>query len=86
VDSATESSGCGEERDQFVLQPGFTSTKSLDFGLVFGAGIDVGIGKGAITGDFRFDLGLTDLQDGTGGSIKNRAFEILLGYAHYFSG
>jgi hypothetical protein len=85
VDSATVSGGC---EDESLLHgvPLFTSTKSLDFGLVFGAGIDVGIGKGAITGDFRFDLGLSDIQDGTDGSIKNRAFEILLGYAHYFSG
>ena len=68
----------------------FTSTKSLDFGLLVGAGIDVAIGNGAITGDLRYGLGLTNINEGNRnerpfGSIKNRAFEILLGYLHYMS-
>jgi len=84
VESSTVSGACEDESP--LGGPMFISTKSLDFGLVFGAGLDVGIGKGSIIGDFRFDLGLTDIRDGTGGSVKNRAFEILLGYVHYFSG
>ncbi|NIN10003.1 MAG: outer membrane beta-barrel protein [Gemmatimonadales bacterium] len=83
VTSTTESGSC--ESESQTGGPLFTSTKRLDFGLVLGAGMDVGIGRGAITGDLRYDFGLADIQDGTGGSIKNRAFEILLGYAHYFS-
>ncbi len=84
VTSVSESGSCEDESS--LGAPLFTSTQSLDFGVILGAGLDVGIGRGAITGDLRFDLGLADIQDGTGGSIKNRAFEILLGYAHYFSG
>ena len=83
-ESATVSGDCGDESP--LVWPLGISTKSLDFGLVFGAGMDVRAGPGAITIDLRYDLGLADIHDDTNGSIKNRAFEILLGYVRYFTG
>ncbi|MGI9038235.1 MAG: porin family protein [Gemmatimonadota bacterium] len=55
-------------------------TKSADFGLVFGAGVDVPAGRFVVTGDARYDLGVTNLDDsGADGSVKNRAWEFFLG-------
>lgn len=83
--STSTSGGCEDEIGR-LGGPLFTATKRLDFGLIFGAGVDVGVGRGALTGDLRYDFGLADIQDGTGGTIRNRAFEVLFGYVHYFSG
>ncbi len=84
VVSTSTSGGCADESGR-LGGPLFTATKSLDFGLILGAGVDVGVGRGALTGDLRYGFGLADIQDGTGGSIRNRSFVILLGYTHYFS-
>jgi hypothetical protein len=55
-------------------------TKSADFGLVFGAGVDLDAGRFVITGDARYDLGVTNLDDtGADGSVKNRAWEFFVG-------
>lgn len=55
-------------------------TKSADFGLVFGAGADANVGRFVVTGDARYDLGVTNLDDsGADGSVKNRAWEFFLG-------
>jgi hypothetical protein len=63
-------------------------TKSIDFSIFFGGGIDFAVGIGAITVDFLYDLGLTDLNDVTGDptSIKNRNLQILTGYRFFFGG
>lgn len=75
--SATDSDGAEVESD--CEQVGI-DTKSADFGLVFGAGVDVGVGRFVVTGDARYDLGVTNLDDsGADGSVKNRAWEFFLG-------
>jgi hypothetical protein len=51
----------------------------FDFGLQFGGGLSVGVGPGALIGDVRYGLGLTDLYDED--KSKNRAFAFTLGYA-----
>ncbi len=63
-------------------------TKSLDFGLFFGAGADFGVGSGAITADILYNIGLTDLNDtpGTVVELKNTNWQILLGYVFRFGG
>jgi hypothetical protein len=57
--------------------------KNFDFGFVLGGGIDLGIGRGALTADVRYELGLTDISEGVG-SIKTRALLLLIGYSHPF--
>ncbi|KPK82335.1 MAG: hypothetical protein AMS25_02595 [Gemmatimonas sp. SM23_52] len=63
-------------------------TKSTDFLIFFGGGVDVAVGIGAITVDLLYDLGLTDLNDVTGDptSIKSRNFQVLAGYRFFFGG
>lgn len=60
-------------------------TKSIDFGVFFGAGIDIGFQDlpFAATLDVLYNLGLSDINDvaGTTGSIKNRNIQILAGLA-----
>lgn len=81
VSSETESGGCEDQASMFPVTF-FTATASIDLGLLFGAGIDVRLGPGMISGDVRYDLGLTDIIEGGGSSVKNRAIEILLGYVY----
>lgn len=55
-------------------------TKSADFSLVFGGGLDFGLGGPlALTLDGRYDLGLTDINDideAAATEIKNRTFSV----------
>lgn len=58
-------------------------TTSLDLGLLFGGGIDLGLGPGQLTLDTRYDLGLTNINDvpeASEVSIKNRNWQITAGY------
>jgi hypothetical protein len=48
--------------------------KSIDFGGVVGAGVALN----KISLDARYGLGLASIADG--GSVKNRAFTLMLGY------
>ncbi|MHC5059211.1 MAG: porin family protein [Planctomycetota bacterium] len=63
-------------------------TKTLDFGMFFGGGVDIALGSGAITVDFLYNLGLTNINDvaGTTEDIKNRNIQILAGYKFFFGG
>lgn len=58
-------------------------TKSTDFSLVFGGGLDFGLGGPvALTLDGRYDLGLSDIndiEDVGAAEIKNRTFSISAG-------
>lgn len=56
--------------------------KSIDFGLVFGAGVDFAkVGPGKITVDARYILGLTKPDDtGEDKNIKNSVISIMFGY------
>ncbi|UCC71067.1 MAG: PorT family protein [Gemmatimonadota bacterium] len=63
-------------------------TKSIDFGVLFGGGLDIAVGSGAITFDVLYNLGLTDINDipGTTEEIKNRNIQIVAGYRFFFGG
>lgn len=56
-------------------------TKSVDFGLVFGAGLGIPVGGFEIIIDGRYDLGLTNINDSDldDGSVKNRAWQFMAG-------
>jgi hypothetical protein len=57
-------------------------TKSVDFGLVFGAGLGIPVGGFEIVIDGRYDLGLTNVDDSDSTfdvSAKNRAWEFMAG-------
>ena len=72
-------------------------TKSTDFGLVFGAGVDIGMPHSAITIDGRFELGLSTIEkdyectysyDGEtitetceAGDVKNSVISFMVGYS-----
>ncbi len=62
-------------------------TESIDFGILGGAGFDVGLGPGLLTTDVRYNYGLRDIATAEAwGSIKNRNLQFLIGYAYYFGG
>lgn len=85
-ESSCEISGEGEgvsatvDCDADELGETGIDTKSADFSLVFGGGLDFGLGGPlALTLDGRYDLGLTDINDIEGAEsveIKNRTFAI----------
>lgn len=56
-------------------------TKSVDFGLVFGAGVAFPLGSVELIIDGRYDLGLTNVNDTDGDdeSLKNRAWQFMAG-------
>jgi hypothetical protein len=72
--------------------------KSIDFGVAFGAGVDVAMGeKGKLTFDARYTLGLTNLYDLTedeatamgidpDASVKNANISVMVGYAFPIGG
>ena len=55
------------------------STKSADFGLVFGAGVDLPLGSMVLTLDGRYDLGVTNILDEGEEEVQNRAWEFFAG-------
>jgi hypothetical protein len=54
-------------------------TKGVDFGLVFGGGIDITAGSAVLVFDVRYNYGLTDIDDTGMVEVKNRAFSIMGG-------
>jgi len=58
-----------------------TDQKGTDLGLVFGLGLDYDLGPVLLVGDFRYGLGLTDVDKGEGGSLKHRVFSFMAGFA-----
>ncbi len=58
-------------------------TKSVDYGVFFGAGVDFSLGAGEIVLDVLYNLGLANINDFPGDTeqIKNRNLQIMLGYA-----
>jgi len=57
-------------------------TKSTDFGLVVGAGLDYDLGCGSLIFDARYCLGLTSISDDSSESVdvKNAVISFMLGY------
>ena len=73
VEGISASADCSENELQ---------TKSVDFGLVFGAGVGIPVGSFEIVLDGRYDLGLTDIEDSDSEfdtSAKNRAWQFTAG-------
>jgi hypothetical protein len=65
----------GEEED-------IEDVKSVDIGIVFGAGLDLAVGSGAFTIDARYTLGLTTFADSPDpDDVKNGVWTFSLGYA-----
>ncbi len=60
--------------------PPFVETRTFDLGLVFGGGVDIAAGPGAVTADVRYTHGLTNINSEGEPSLKNRAVEFLIGY------
>jgi hypothetical protein len=58
-------------------------TKSVDFGVVFGAGLGFALENFKIIVDGRYNLGLTNLNDTTGDNtdVKSRAWQFMAGVA-----
>jgi len=54
--------------------------KSLDFGLMVGAGLKIGKGQGGFILDVALDYGLTDINGRDELSVKNRALLVSIGY------
>jgi hypothetical protein len=57
--------------------------ESLDYGIIFGAGVTIPIEDGALVADVRYNLGLANILK-TGGSIysnQNQVISISVGYA-----
>jgi len=63
-------------------------TNTTDYGILFGGGIDIAVGSGAVTLDVLYNLGLGDIakEDPTDPKIKvtNRNIQILVGYGFRF--
>jgi len=55
--------------------------KSIDFGLILGAGINIDLGTGTLLFDARYNLGLTSIDDSADdGDIKNSVISFNVGY------
>jgi hypothetical protein len=63
-------------------------TKSVDFGVFFGGGVDFAVGPGALTLDVLYNLGLTNINDVPDApeSIKNQNIQVMAGYAFMLGG
>jgi hypothetical protein len=63
-------------------------TNSTDFGVLFGGGIDIALGSGALTFDVLYNLGLGDIakEDPTDPKVEvtNRNIQVLVGYGFRF--
>lgn len=60
-------------------------TKSIDFGLAFGAGGELDLNQLMLQLDVRYNLGLTDLNDSPGAeevSVKNRTWSFMAGIGY----
>lgn len=84
VPELSDSYDCDENID-VLGGTAFTRTRSLDFGVVIGAGIDAGGGRTLFTADVRYDLGVADIDLDGVQEVKNRALEFLIGVRYRLS-
>ncbi len=64
-------------------------TKSTDFGVFFGGGVDFMLGSGAIMLDVWYNLGLSNINDDTDSdtfSVKTKTLQIMAGYRFFMGG
>jgi hypothetical protein len=69
------------ESEEETIEEGL---KGTDFGLVIGAGADFGfgaLGKGTLSVDIRYNLGLSTISDFEGDDVKNGAFSLMVGFS-----
>ncbi len=82
-----EAQGISAEADCDSEEVG-APTNSTDYGILFGGGIDIPAGPGAITFDVLYNLGLGDIakEDPTDPKVKvtNRNIQVLAGYGFRF--
>jgi hypothetical protein len=82
-----EAQGISAEADCDSEEVG-APTKSIDYGILFGGGIDIPAGPGAITFDVLYNLGLGDIADEGPNDpivdINNKNIQILAGYGFRF--
>ena len=74
--SKVEYAGESEEEDIEEL-------KNTDFGLIIGAGVDLGfgfLGQGKITVDLRYNFGLTKISE-ENDEVKNKVISLMIGYS-----
>ena len=64
------------------------ATKSTDYSVFFGGGVDFALGSGVLTLDVLYNLGLNNVSDVEfdDAEIKNRNLQILIGYGFLFGG
>ena len=73
--------------DDLLLEGDAVETKSTDFSVFFGGGVDIAVGSGAITLDVLYDLGLSSIDDSPlEEDVKNKNLLILGGYRFFFGG
>lgn len=53
---------------------------SFDMGLIFGAGIDIPAGNGAVTLDARYNMGLLNVSEEDDVDLKNSMISFMIGY------
>lgn len=58
------------------------NVSGTEFGLAFGGGVDFGVSSGTLMIDFRYELGLTSIDDSNADlSINNQGFMVTAGFA-----
>ena len=78
----------GSSMDCGTGEDGLFQTKSPDVGMTFGGGFEIFMGSYTLQLDGRYNLGLVDIDDTTGGaagSLKNRTWSIYVGLGRVLS-
>lgn len=74
-------------QDEVVADCDDAPIRDIDFGLAFGGGVDMAVGKAFIVLDLRYTLGLSNIVDLSGANeIKNRAFSVMAGFRYPLGG
>ncbi len=77
----------GKMKTEYGGEPGegdIEDIKRTDFGLVIGGGLDFGLGssgRGSLSVDIRYSLGLSSISEFEGNDIKNRVLSMMVGYS-----
>ena len=66
-----------------VIQAGRDAVKSWDYGLIFGAGLELWFGSAGIFIEGRYHYGMAPMQEGTHFAFKTSSFSLLLGFVFY---
>ena len=84
--SCNLSAEVGGVEDSATCEEADIMTKSTDFSVFFGGGVDIGVGSGAITLDVLYDLGLSSIDDTPGEDfdVKNKNILVMAGYRFFF--